>query len=40
MDTNSTNHVTLNGQRILPNRDISLSPGSTFALGDEEFEFD
>jgi hypothetical protein len=39
MDTNSTNHVTLNGQRIPPNRDISLSPGSVFTLGDEEFEF-
>jgi pSer/pThr/pTyr-binding forkhead associated (FHA) protein len=39
MDTNSTNHVKVNGQRIPPNQDVPLNPGSTFALGDEEFEF-
>lgn len=39
MDTNSTNHVRVNGQQITPNRDISLSPGSVFTLGDEEFDF-
>jgi hypothetical protein len=39
LDTNSTNHVTLNGQRIPPNQEIPLRPGSTFVLGDEVFEF-
>ncbi|MDR1441811.1 MAG: FHA domain-containing protein [Bifidobacteriaceae bacterium] len=39
MDTNSTNHVMVNGQRITANQDTRLSPGDTFVLGDEEFEF-
>ncbi|MDR0593407.1 MAG: FHA domain-containing protein, partial [Bifidobacteriaceae bacterium] len=39
MDTNSTNHVTVNGRRIPPNQDVPLAPGSIFVLGDEEFEF-
>jgi pSer/pThr/pTyr-binding forkhead associated (FHA) protein len=39
VDTNSTNHVTVNGQRIPPNQDTPLRPGSSFVLADEEFEF-
>ena len=37
MDTNSTNHVTVAGQRIPPNVPVELPVGTTFALGDEEF---
>jgi hypothetical protein len=39
MDTNSTNHVTLNGRRIPPNQDTPMNPGAVFVLGDEEFDF-
>jgi hypothetical protein len=39
-DTNSRNHVFLNGEQISPSEKLELKSGDTFKLADEEFRFE
>ncbi|MBE6961238.1 MAG: FHA domain-containing protein [Ruminococcaceae bacterium] len=39
MDTNSTNHTYVNGERLQSNTEFQISHGDKIRLGNEEFEF-